>query len=494
MESVIRSKSFSLRWKAGLPLACVVLAHCSGLGEPQSGQPAGTIDSGAPFGGGSPNSALDAGTPVIGSDATAVDQASDVAAPSSDAGPALGPDGGAPACPANAVNLMTFGAAGTGGDDTAVIQNAINSTASAGKTLRIPVGSSSYNVSPITLPSNANVCVDSGVTVEANSSFGENDVMWNVSGASNVQLLGYGATFHMDMSIWASDSDPEYRHCVAITGGANNVTVGGFSCVTFGGDGVYLAGNSSNVTVEDVTANGCARDGLTVISAKNSTIKRCHFINGHTGVDMEPNVDTDAIQGVMLEDSFTTNNNWGGVNVSIYAYDSSTPPLSVTVARHTDENTGAGVTAFDGATSFSANGANGVAVDTNGSVLFDSCTSINAGSRAAWVAWWTTNGPSVTFNNLTIQNPNQNGTTAVDNAATAVGRGGGGNGDQGNVTFTGTTITSTNGNMDYYFTFYDGSGLPFSNVKWISPGALSGAKSAPPNGLFNGTAVNSVNQ
>jgi hypothetical protein len=401
--------------------------------------------------------------------------------------------GGSMPCPSSAVALSSFGSAGTGGDDTGVFQNAINSTASKGQTLHIPAGAKAYNISPITFPSNANVCLDSGVTVAANPGYGEYDVMLSVDGSSNVQIMGYGATFLMDPSEWSSDPDPEYRHCLAIVGGSNNVTVGGFSCVTFGGDGIYLGGNSSNVTVEDVTANGCARDGLTVISAKNSTIKRCHFINGHTGVDMEPNTNTDAISGLTLEDSFTTNNNWGGVNVSIYAYDSSTPPLNVTVARHTDQDTGKGVTSFDGATSFSANGANGVPIDASGSVVFDTCTSIRSGSRAAWVAWWTSNGPSVTFKDLTITDPNQNDNTAVDNAATAVGRGGGGDGDQGNIFFTGTNITDTQGHIDYYFTFYDGSSFAFQNVQWVNPGTLSGAKNAPPNGLFNGSGQNTVN-
>jgi hypothetical protein len=410
----------------------------------------------------------------------------------SDTGVDAGSDAGAlspAACPSSSVILSTFGSAGEGGDDTAVFQKAIDSTAAAGQVLRIPAGSGSYHISPITFPSQASVCLDSSVVVEANPGYGEYDVMLSVDGAENVQILGYGATFHMDPSEWSSDPDPEYRHCLAVTGGSSHVDVAGFSCVTFGGDGVYLAGNSSDVTVSDVTADGCARDGLTVISAKDSVIQRCHFINGHTGVDMEPNVATDALDNVTLEESFTTNNDWGGVNVSTYAYTSSSTPIDVTVARHTDENSGIGTTSFDAATSFSANGTNGVAL--GGSLLFDTCTSINAGSRAAWVAWWTANGPSVTFKNLDVVNPNQNG-TAVDNAAIAVGRGGGGVGDQGNSFFTGTRVSDTEGKIDYYFTYYDGSSLPFTNVQFLAPGPLSGANKAPPNGLFNGSGVDTV--
>jgi hypothetical protein len=165
--------------------------------------------------------------------------------------------------------------------------------------------------------------------------------------------------------------------------------------------------------------------------------------------------------------------------------------MNVVVARHTDKNTALGATDFHAGTCFSANGTNGVAF--SGSLLYDSCTCINAGSRGAWVAWWTANGANVTYKNLTIINPNQNG-TAVDGAAVAVGRGGGGVGDQGNAYFLGTNVSDTQGKIAYYFTFYDGSGQGFSKVKFDTTGTLSGATKAPPNGLLNGTGVDSVNQ
>lgn len=393
------------------------------------------------------------------------------------------------ACPQGATELQSFGAVGGGGDDTSVFAKALASTASAGHVLHVPAGT--YHVGPLSVPSNANLCFEAGATVEARASWGPFEVMWSIDGASNVTLEGYGATFHMAKSIWQSDPDPEYRHCVSVTGGASNVHLAGFKCVTFGGDGLYLAGNSTAVLAEDITADGCARDGLTVISAHASTVRRCHFINGHTGVDMEPNVATDALDGVHLEDSETVNNGYGGVNVSTYAYTASSKPLDVTVLRHHDVSSGVGATDWHGGTSFSANGTNGVAL--GGSLVFDSCVSDGAGSRAAWVAWWTADGPSVTFTNLTVHDPNRNH-SAIDAAAIAVGRGGGGEGAQGNSTFTGTTISDTKGNLDYYFTYYDGSGQPFTKVKFVNSGALTGAKKAPPNGLLDGAGVSSVNQ
>jgi hypothetical protein len=409
----------------------------------------------------------------------------------SDGGHDGGADGGGPpACPGNAVALSTYGKAGQGGDDTAVFQSAIDSTAKAHETLHIPVGQTSYHVGPLTISSNASICMDSGVDVEARSGYGPFDVMVAVNGASNVEILGYGATLHMAPSEWMSDPDPEYRHCITVIG-SSNVHVAGMRCVTFGGDGLYLGGNSANVLAEDFTADGSARDGLTVISAKNSTIRRSHFVNGHTAVDMEPNVASDALDNVVLEDSDSTNNHYGGVNVSVYAYTAASTPPNVTVARHTDTGTGIGAADWHAGTSFSANGTNGVGL--GGSILFDTCTSVNSGSRAAWVAWWTSNGPNVTFKNLSVTNPNQN-KSAADGAAIAVGRGGGGSGDQGNSTFTGTSISANPALVNYYFTYYDGSNQPFSKVQFVNPGTLSGAAKAPPNGLLDGNGVNTVNQ
>ena len=83
-----------------------------------------------------------------------------------------------PGAPPNAVSLLHFGNAGFGGDDTNVFQTALNSTAANGQTLEIPAGS--YNINPITFPSNSNVFVDAGVTVTANSGYGSSSVMLTI--------------------------------------------------------------------------------------------------------------------------------------------------------------------------------------------------------------------------------------------------------------------------------------------------------------------------
>src|SRR3984885_9009625 len=108
---------------------------------------------------------------------------------------------------------------------------------------------------------------------------------------------------------------------------------------------------------------------------------------------MEPNVAGDRLEDVHLEDSDSTGNDYGGVNVSIYAYTSASTPPSVTILRHTDKNNALGKTDFHAGTSFSVNGNNGIAL--GGSVLFDSCTSITAGSREAGAAAGPADRPGV---------------------------------------------------------------------------------------------------
>ena len=68
-------------------------------------------------------------------------------------------------------------------------------------------------------------------------------------------------------------------------------------------------------------------------------------------------------------------------------------------------------------------------------------------------------------------------------------RGGGGTIPLGNVHFLGINIAVTNGKVDHYFNFQDGSNKGITNVQFV-PGTLSGATLAPPNGLMQGQGFN----
>jgi parallel beta-helix repeat protein len=383
--------------------------------------------------------------------------------------------------PSNSVSLLHFGNAGFGGDDTNVLQTALNYTAANGQILNIPAGS--YNINPLSFPNNSNVFVDAGVTMTANPGYGANTTMLNIS-SSNVKITGAGAAvsvFHMRKSEYTSG---EQRHCMYIVN-ASNVTVSGISCNDSGGDGLYLAG-STNVTVEDCIFNNNRRQGSSITGGVNHVFYlRDHFTNTsgtapQSGLDIEPDAPGDFLLDVNIEDCYTDANAGDGVMVSTWLMDSSSQPVGVTVLRnHSTGNQRYGYFANNNDPS-----------NAPGAILIKDSFSDQSGSYGAVGRFYAANGASLTFQNLTVTNPHVNGPDSVlgDSAAVGIVRGGGGSIALGNVHFLNTTIAITNGKSDRYFNFQDGSGIGIKNVEF-EPNSLSGATNTPPNGLVQGSGA-----
>jgi hypothetical protein len=133
--------------------------------------------------------------------------------------------------------------------------------------------------------------------------------------------------------------------------------------------------------------------------------------------------------------------------------------------------------------------------NASGTINLNNCTTDQSGSDGANARFYAANGATLTFNNLTVTNPHRNGPDPSygDSAAVAIIRGGGASVAEGNVHYLNTNVSVTNGNVDYYFDFNDGSNIGVSNVTF-TPGTLSGATKAPPNGHVQGQTMNSVGQ
>jgi hypothetical protein len=400
----------------------------------------------------------------------------------------------APAAPTpppvtNGVSLLTFGNAGFGGDDTGVFQTALNSTASNGEVLEIPAGS--YNISPINFPSNANVKVDAGVTVSANSGFGSSDRMLNIN-SSNVTITGAGGTqsvFQMPKARSASQADgSQYRHCLSIQN-ASNVTVTGIGCNQSGGDGVYISA-ATTVTVSNCIFDSNFRDGgsiigqLNHINVTNNVFSNTNGSLPQAGVDIEPNVPTDYLLDVNLTDNTMRNNAGDGLAISLWTLTSASQAVNLTVTRnHSDSN---------GRYGYYAN--NNDPSNAPGPINLNDCTTDQSASDGANARFYAADGATLTFNNLTVTNPHRNGPDPSygDSAAVAIIRGGGGTVPEGNVHYVGTNVGVTNGQVTYYFDFEDNSNVGISNVTF-TPGVLSGATQSSVNGLIDGQTTNSVN-
>jgi hypothetical protein len=390
----------------------------------------------------------------------------------------------------NAVSLLKFGNAGFGGDDTSVFQSALNSTATSRQILEIPAGS--YNISPLSFPANSDVLVAAGVTISANYGYGPYARMLNIN-ANNVTITGAGATtsvFQMAKARSASQGDgSEFRHCLGIQN-ASNVTVTGIACNQSGGDGLYLA-QATSVTVSNSIFEGNFRNGASVTGILNHIhITGNQFLNTNgtlpqAGIDIEPNHPGDYLLDVNFTDNVTSHNARDGFAISLWTLTSASQPVGITVTRnHSDNN---------GRYGYFAN--NNDPSNAPGAINFTDCTSDQSGSDGANARFYAANGASLTFNNLTVTNPHRSGPDPSygDSAAVGIIRGGGASVPEGNVHYRNVNVSVTNGKVDYYFDFNDGSNVGVSNVTF-TPGRLSGATKAPPNGHLQGQTMSSVGQ
>ena len=387
----------------------------------------------------------------------------------------------------NAINLVTVGLAGTGGDDTDVIQHAINLSSAMGKPLQIPASAVAYNIGPLTIPSNTAITFDPGVVMQARSGLGSTQKLINIAGVSNVQIKGSQTVFQMRKSEYQSG---EYRHCLDIEG-SSDINISSISCNSSGGDGLYIGAGassySSNISISDSSFTDNRRQGMTIISGVNITITRCSFnaTQGTApadGIDIEPNSPNDRLQNILIQDSTTSGNAGHGVAVDVRNLNASSVPVSIQIQRHSSsKNRGSGYYATN--ENSGSNGATGSIIITDSSSSLDS-------QYGAVASFYGASGPALVFQNLNVTDPNQSKTT-YDNSAISVKRGGGGQGLIGNVYFLNTSISSTTGTLDTYFSFWDYSYIGFTKVQMLDAASLVGAKRQT--GILQGQSVLSVN-
>jgi hypothetical protein len=246
---------------------------------------------------------------------------------------------------------------------------------------------------------------------------------------------------------------------------------------------------SDNVTIEDSIFSNNRRQGSSITGQVNHLYYlRDHFTNTvgtapQSGIDIEPNSPGDYLLDVNIDDCYTDANAGDGLMISTWLMSSASQPVGVTVLRH--HSTGNQRYGYVGINSDPSN--------APGAILIKDSFSDQSGSAGAVGRFYSANGASFTFQNLTVTNPHVNGPDPSygDSAAVDIIRGGGGTIPLGNVHFLNINIAVTNGKVDHYFNFEDGSNVGITNVQFV-PGTLSGATQVPPNGLLQGQGYNSI--
>ena len=375
---------------------------------------------------------------------------------------------------ANRMTIDAFGPVGLGNDDTAVFQTALNWSAALGQTLEVPASSSPYSVGPLYFPSNTSLVLDAGVIVQARPGFSADQKLLNIVNVSNIDVQGNGAVFRMQKAEYTSG---EYRHCLDIEG-ASDVSISSISCNDSGGDGLYIGaglnGYSARIQITDAKFDNNRRQGMSITSGIDVSIRRCSFTGTSgtapaDGIDIEPNEPGSFLQNISIQDSVTSGNAGNGVGIDVTNLNSSSASVAIVIDRHTSYgNQKSGYYAINQNAGY--NGVTGTILIRDSRSSFDSL-------YGAVANFYNASGPTLIFQSLTVENPNQAHATD-DNTAVAVIRGGGGQGEIGNVSFVNTSITDITGSLDRYFTFVDYSNVGLSNVEFIDPGVLFGAPSS----------------
>ena len=199
----------------------------------------------------------------------------------------------------------------------------------------------------INLVSNQHIIFEDGVVIQAmkDKFHGRNDFLMVGRNVHDVILEGKGSAM---LRMQKTDYDnlklytkSEWRHGIALYD-SKNVTLQGFAVTKTGGDGLYLGatskGYNDNILVENMNFDDNYRQGISVISAQNLTIRNCKLNNtGGTapqaGIDFEPNNPGQRLVNCVLEDSELKGNKGGGVDVYAVNLDGSSPPISISVNR-----------------------------------------------------------------------------------------------------------------------------------------------------------------
>lgn len=232
-------------------------------------------------------------------------------------------------------------------DSTEALQNAINS--GVPKLIVDNTGSDWIINKPINLISNQEIVFQDGVVVQAKEGAfkGRTDSLFMAKERSNLSLIGEGKViFRMRRDDYDNPSlyqKAEWRHGISLWE-CEDVIIRNLTVRETGGDGLYLGagskGYNKNILVEDCIFDSNYRQGISVISAEDFTVRRSKLINTkgtnpQFGIDYEPNTSTQRIVNCVLEDVEFYGNAGGGLDVYTVNLTDKSLPVSIMVNRCT---------------------------------------------------------------------------------------------------------------------------------------------------------------
>ncbi len=257
----------------------------------------------------------------------------------------------------------------TTGDTTKIIQQAINS-----KAAKIIIGKkgSPWLTLPLELRSNLELVIEKDAVLKAKPGAYKhlNDCLLNAVGCKNLIIRGPGSLVmnKQDYQNPKNYEHSEWRHAINLKS-CENVTIENLDIISSGGDGIYIGSKPhlkfwkgakhygkqyaklpnycKNIKIKNCFIDDHHRQGISVISAENLTIKNCRLNNTNgtspmAGIDFEPNNGSQRLVNCLLEDCTMQ----GNKNYGFLAYvkiQNTSEPLSITVKNCTIKGGGKGI-------------------------------------------------------------------------------------------------------------------------------------------------------
>ena len=254
-------------------------------------------------------------------------------------------------------------------NSTAAFQKALDSGA---ETVVVDAQASDWVVEPLLVRSNTRIVFENGVTVRAKKGAfkGRNDILFSAHCVKNVEFVGQGrAIIAMNADDYRNPESyrpSEFRHAIRLEQ-VTGVKISNLIVKGSGGDGIYIDTLVDGL-IERVISEDNVRQGISVVSCRNLTIRDCVFATTsgmppQSGIDIEPDGARDFVENVLIENCIFAGNAGWGIDFHLDNLNHNSLPVTVRVLNcKVYGNRGAGVR-FDAAGRY----------PLRGNVLFENC-------------------------------------------------------------------------------------------------------------------------
>ena len=227
-------------------------------------------------------------------------------------------------------------------DSTHALQAAINSGV---KKLIVDNTGSDWIVEPISLVNDQEILFEKGVVVIAKKNSFKNpaDSLFTAKCKKNITLRGEdGAVLKMRKADYHDAklyTQAEWRHTILLLS-CENIKIQNLTLLSSGGDGIYVGvqGDATtmnyckNILIDNVICDDHNRQGISIISAENLTIRNSVFKNTkgtapEDGIDFEPNEQSESLVNCVVENCSFEGNNGKGIDLFL----KTDLPLSISI-------------------------------------------------------------------------------------------------------------------------------------------------------------------